>query len=300
MEENNYTLEEKKELAHQIKPFTKEEAVEDFKKLRKLDLDKVTYNTRIGNKMVDYYTLFERLDTKGKQGISFYDLYFNRKKIGEKKYIKKIIEYTNIKYKNKRNEPQIWSDIARMYYSSINCFKPSIAMQIYNMYKPKSVLDFTMGWGGRLIGACAYNVPMYIGIDANKNLIEPYKKMIDDLEDISETKIHLIFGDALKVDYSKLDYDLVLTSPPYYNLEIYNGSKKMTKEEWNEKFYFPLFLKTFKCLKMGGHYCINVNEEIYEKTLLILFGKAHYEIPLSTHPRKPNTKYKECIYVWKR
>ena len=54
-------------------------------------------------------------------------------------------------------------------------------MQIYNMYKPQSVLDFTMGWGGRLIGACAYNVPMYIGIDANKNLIEPYKKMIDDL-----------------------------------------------------------------------------------------------------------------------
>ena len=74
--------------------------------------------------------------------------------------------------------------------------------------------------------------------------------MVKTLKPLTETKIELIFKDALKVDYSKIDYDLVLTSPPYYNTEIYKGTKKMDKENWNNNFYKPLFTKTFANLKI--------------------------------------------------
>ena len=38
---------------------------------------------------------------------------------------------------------------------------------------------------------------------------------------ISTTKIRMYFEDATKFDYSKIEYDMVLTSPPYYALEKY-------------------------------------------------------------------------------
>jgi hypothetical protein len=30
--------------------------------------------------------------------------------------------------------------------------------KIYEIFKPTSILDFTMGWGGRMVGAMALNV----------------------------------------------------------------------------------------------------------------------------------------------
>ena len=85
--------------------------------------------------------------------------------------------------------------------------------------------------------------------------------------DIS-TDIQLQFSDAVKVDYSNMIYDTVFTSPPYYNLEQYRGSppnsQYKTNIEWNDKFYKPLFEKTYTYLQNGGHYCINIPSQIYE------------------------------------
>ena len=44
----------------------------------------------------------------------------------------------------------------------------------------------------------------------------------------------------------------------YSNNSCYGNSK----EEMNKYFYIPLFLNTFKHLKSGGHYCLNINKEI--------------------------------------
>ena len=94
----------------------------------------------------------------------------------------------------------------------------------------------------------------------------------------------------------------MVTSPPYYNVELYNGTKFRTQEEWNQEFYIPLFTKTYKHLKKGGHYALNVPAEIYESVCLNLFGKADIKIPLKkkAHPKNKLTKkgYNEFIYVW--
>ena len=297
MEGGKLKLEDKKKALKQLQP-TKEEAIKDLEKINDLTCDKLNTNSIIGKKFIDFFTLMERLETKGRSGKSFFDLWENRSEMYKKKYYKKLM-----KYKMERgsvNDVKIYKSIVNLYFGSVSIFKPSIAMDVYCRFNPTSILDMTMGWGGRLLGACALNIPKYTGIDLNVSLKKPYEEMVEVLKEYTTTKINLMFKDALKVDYNKLDYDLVLTSPPYYNIEIYTGTEKMSEEEWNETFYKPLFNKTWDGLKVGGHYCLNVPIKVYDDILIPLLGKADILIPMSISKRSPTTTYKEYIYVWKK
>jgi len=289
---------EKRKLAYEIKPITKEQMRESYLDLA--DEESIPPETSLkGNKFVDYFTFIFRLETVGNKGLSFWDFWENKSHYMKKQYIKNLLKFTDKKLITKM------FDVFRLYFGSVGMFKPVLAMNIYDRYKPKSVLDFTMGWGGRLVGASALDVPSYIGIDMNPQLEQPYKEMVKELKSLgSKTKIKLIFKDALTVDYSKLDYDCVFTSPPYYNTEIYIGSRRMTEAEWNENFYIPLFSKTFKHLKTGGYYILNIPISVYENVCVGLFGKAHEKIPMFA-PRAMSKKlkqaeYKEYIYVWRK
>ncbi len=59
-----------------------------------------------------------------------------------------------------------------------NSGRPVPALKMCHPYKPTRVLDFCSGWGDRLAGVSAANVPFYIGIDSNNDLVKPYKEMI--------------------------------------------------------------------------------------------------------------------------
>ena len=171
-------------------------------------------------------------------------------------------------------------------------------MSVYCRYKPTSVLDMTMGWGGRLVGCAALNIPKYTGIDLNTKLERPYAEMMAALKPHSTTKFDLRFKSALDVNYSKIDYDLVLTSPPYYDIEQYEGQPVMNKDTWDKEFYTPLFERTWKHLKRGGHYCLNIPAEIYERVAKKVLGSADELLPMPKGPRTTEEKYKEYIYVW--
>jgi hypothetical protein len=46
---------------------------------------------------------------------------------------------------------------------------PIVAMYIYNKFNPESILYMTMGWKGRLVGACVLDIEKYTGIQINSN-----------------------------------------------------------------------------------------------------------------------------------
>ena len=292
-----FTLAEKKAIAKKIKNITEEEAIKDYEHMKDLDLKKVTNETRIGNKFIDYFTFLQRLETVSKKGMNYFD-FLQDTEYHKKKYIKRLLDYQ----KGEDKQVALYR-VFKLHCGSIGLFKPLNAMDVFHRFQPRSVLDFCMGWGGRVVGACALDVPNFIGIDLNKSLKDPCTKMAKLLKRIgSKTKIKLMFKDALKVDYSKLDYDMVLTSPPYYNVEIYEGTTVRTEEEWDQEFYIPLFTETYKHLKKEGHYALNVPQKIYENVCLDLFGSAKIKIPLKKKARPKNklTKkdYSEYIYVW--
>jgi DNA modification methylase len=159
-----------------------------------------------------------------------------------------------------------------------------------------------MGWGGRMVAAVALGIPKYTGIDLNKNLKLPYENMVNTLKTAGEmenTVVDLRFQDALTVDYSQIDYDMVFTSPPYYNIELYRGTKEKSETDWNNEFYIPLFRQTMQYLKSGGHYCLNIPESIYQTICIPLFGKFSHRIELKKNNRI-DSPYKEYIYIWNK
>ena len=311
---SEYSDTEKIDIAKQLKEHTEETAFKDFDKLCEAvenDLNAIKPLSPLGFKYLERFVHVELLNTKSKHGISFFDFWYNRDF-----YMSRDASTLKLIDSIKKNKPyltetKIGKQVFNLYYGGISIFRPTTAAKLYSHFKPKSILDFTMGWGGRLLGACILNVPKYIGIDSNTNLTEPYKKMREHLKHASSTEIDLRFENALKVDYSKLDYDMVFTSPPYYNKEIY-GSKEApykTNNEWDEKFYNPIFRETYDNLKKGGYYCLNIPQCIYDKICVPLFGEADELIELKKYSRvlpKRETKqfnvgqkYKEFIYIWK-
>lgn len=247
----------------------------------------------IGNLVCDYFTLDERLHTALKGGVSFYGFLDE----WETKWSK------NANIMRMYNESTYTSHIRRvrnaykMWIGTCTIFKPLQTLTILETLPCNvALLDPTAGWGGRAVGACIKNIPRYIGIENNQNLREPYSRLIDFLKTQSTTQIEMYFQNALTIDYTTLKYDLVLTSPPYYNLEKYREMVcYKTKREWVEQFYRPLFVAIFESLQVGGCMALNVNDVLY-KVFEGIFGVCSLRIPMDTRGR--NQKYREYLYVW--
>jgi hypothetical protein len=233
-----FSQKQKEEIVQEIHPISEEDIEISWNKLRNLKCKgaiAASAGIQIGNDVVDKFTLVERLHTKGHTGIDFYTFWYNRSHFRKVGYVKNMLEY----YQNRDiSEIRKWKYIFNLYFSSISIFRPVMSMEIYCTFRPRiAVLDPTMGWGGRLVGACALGLPKYIGIDANVHLDPLYRDMCSFLLPRSKTKIELFFQDALTVDYSQLVYDMVFTSPPYYNIDVYRKGDKpdMKKNNDNKK-----------------------------------------------------------------
>jgi hypothetical protein len=293
-------------IANQIRDISREKATREFQQLAnmaKISLTPACLNKRTGMNVVDFFTFEQRLATIGNHGISFFYFLENLHQYEGEKYIQNMVTFYKTHPQKKNTAPlKMWYRIFSLYFGSINIFKPLTAIQIYQQFQPQSVLDPTMGWGGRLVGAAACDVPNYIGIDMNTDLEKPYEDMIAFLrEDNSGTKISVMFQDALTVDYSLLEYDMVFTSPPYYNREIYQHSQTFsTQIEWETLFYIPLFTKTMDGMQLGGHYCLNVPHAIYKRVCVPLWGECHQSFAMQKSSRTTTEVYKEHIYVWRK
>jgi tRNA1(Val) A37 N6-methylase TrmN6 len=296
------------EIHKQIKNIELCHVEKDYDELKQMGVDlkkgtaKVSDRCRVGNNIVDYFTFEERLRTKGKYDINFYEFVERIDEFSKKKFIQNmLLYYENVKNKNKtKNRSIVLKEVYNICISAINIFRPLVAMEIYAKYNPSCVLDPCAGWGGRGIGAAALNVPRYIGVEINHGLQEGYAQMADFLSARSETQIDMRFQDALSIDYSTIPpYDMVFTSPPYYFLEKYPNNKAYkNKEAMNEEFYIPLFKKTYEHLQPNGTFVLNVNKEIYEAVCVPLFGEALEILPLKKSKRQ--NEYGENIYVWRR
>lgn len=291
----------KSQIVKELKDVAIEDVYKEWSLIKGLtpeEIQNINGRSRLGCSLIDYYFFEHRLETIGNKGINFFTFVDNIEFYKTKKYIQTLLTYceNNNRYKD--------SAIKKYYYcyglcfGRINAFKITNALQIYNIYKPiVAVLDPFCGFGGRLVGAMLKNIN-YIGIDLNTDLEPSYKKLLADFSDKTDAKIDLIFKDANTIDYSKFKYDMVFTSPPYENIEIYKHMERKSVEEWSV-FYKQVFQKLWDNLDSSnqGTYIININENIYNKILQPLFGPALETILLK---KSSKNNYKEYIYIWKK
>ena len=295
------TDELKTQIANKIKDITVDDLEDDMGKLIQIGKDAFTTSSRsrIGNNVVDYFTFRQRLETKGKYDINFFEFIQNIEEFKKKKFIQTMLTYyKDVKNKNNtKNEYIVLKEVYNICISAINIMRPLNCMEIYTKYKGKRVLNFCAGWGGSAVAAAALNLDAYYGVEINSDLKQPYDNMITFLQTKCATKFENIICDAVDVDYSNMNYDTVFSSPPYYFLEKYaNNVKYGSKKDMDDKFYRPLFAKTYNGLQPGGHYIINVCKEVYDNVLKGLLGDAHESFPLKKSKRQNN--HTEMVYVW--
>ena len=285
-----------KNISNEIKNIQFEIVLKEWNLLKQLSSDSIQNingRSKIGCNFIDYYFFINRIETIGSKGINFFDFLKNIEFYKSKKYIQTLLSFCE------KNNRYTDSEIKKYYYcyglcfGRINAFKITNAIQIYQQFKPITVLDPFCGFGGRLTGALLLDIN-YIGIDLNIDLEQGYKKLITDFGNKSNSTVRLFFQDSLKIDYSQFKYDMVFTSPPYRNIEIYKYSEKRSIEEWTT-FYNAIFKILWANLELHGTFIININETIYHSVLEPLLGPASIKNLLK---KTDKNKYKEYIYIW--
>lgn len=147
-----------------------------------------------------------------------------------------------------------------------NTFNVTFCLWIINtLVGPNAtILDPSSGWGDRLIAALASKALIYNGFDPNKLLRQGYKSIIKTLNITTKASVkHIPFEEAkLKHCY----YDIVITSPPYFDLEKYGNDtsqsiiKYPTYTDWLDQFYKTYITKMLLAVKHDGYIVIYIED----------------------------------------
>lgn len=227
----------------------------------------------VGNKASDYFHQVERwkCDATG---------YPSPRKTFDNERFRLTLFKALFSLKVKEINPKILRNIISLRKYIASQFRPSAAKTVYDYFKAETVLDFSMGWGDRILGAHTSNyVQKYVGFDPNKNLFKGYFDQIDHYEMINPTKKTFILNQscAENEDFVTNDeFDLIFTSPPYFDKEKYSNDEHQSFikhkgfDNWMKDFLYKTIELRTKSLKVGGHLVINISD-IYTR-------KKHYPI----------------------
>lgn len=144
-------------------------------------------------------------------------------------------------------------------------FSPVLSKCVYDHLLPEcggSVLDPFSGWGDRSIGALgSEKVIKYQGVDCNRDLIEGYNKIKSELDTDDKLTFTILPFEEFKTDEL---YDLIFTSPPFFDFEIYSESKlqsisgKKDYSDWFTNWMAPVLKKMISFLKPRGIIAIHI------------------------------------------
>jgi len=165
---------------------------------------------------------------------------------------------------------------------SVVNFKPVIARYFYDNYCPDhgSVLDPCSGFSGRLAGCISINKNIvYHGIDPDGETVAGNAKFAGTFSNFYDGIKEKIWQFGFKFDLgcaeeimpklSDESYDLIFTSPPYFDVEKYSSNpdqsykKFNTYEIWRDGFLKPLVQNSARLVNSQGYVILNVKN--YER-----------------------------------
>jgi SAM-dependent methyltransferase len=166
-----------------------------------------------------------------------------------------------------------WNDqcirsVMRIYHRSrVSNFRPTAARSLIARFSVDgdTILDFSAGYGGRLLAALAMR-RHYIGIDPARAQFKGLCAMWKELASIARgtAEIHQACAEDYLPKLPDSCAELVISSPPYFDHEKYSVEKTQswrrypTYPEWRQSFLRPVINHSHRLLKKGGYFLINV------------------------------------------
>jgi len=250
-------------LAHELSTvsfhphYTDAELKTDWMKLRKWipNADTISSTQRLGMKLCEYF--FPNFyNIEDKKGVSFSSLWTPNN-------LEKVLRWNR-----KSHSTPYLSELKRGIYFNFGLpkstmYRPQMAKMIVGNLRAEHVLDPCAGWGGRLLGTVATGAH-YTAFEPNTETYHNLLRLVDFLN--VGNKVTLYHDSALNMDHYEIpNVDLILTSPPYFDLEVYSREATQsitgctTYAMWVEQFLNPLVQKALAKLVPNGWSCWNVH-----------------------------------------
>ena len=149
----------------------------------------------------------------------------------------------------------------------VSNFRPEVSKMIYDYYGNEGrIFDFSMGYGGRMVGFLASNCKEYVGVDVNKVNFRGYKEIIKHYNFKNLKKVIPIESPAEEFRPEKYHgyFDCAFSSPPYFHKEMYSEDedqsykKYPTAYKWINFFLKPLIFNIYDLLKNDSFFIINI------------------------------------------
>lgn len=185
------------------------------------------------------------------------------------KYLRKVLQKCLHFYPNRRCwNAQCLRSVLRFYHRGrVANFRPSVAKAIYQKYSgPNStILDFSAGFGGRLLGSLTLK-RHYVGIDPAKLQVHGLLAMGSALSYISTGtyEIHENCAEDILPSIPCSRVNLVFSSPPYFDKEKYERSPRQSYLRypeyslWRERFLYPVIQEVYRILRPSSYFLLNV------------------------------------------
>jgi hypothetical protein len=144
--------------------------------------------------------------------------------------------------------------------ASVTKYRAGLAKHLVKRYEATRVLDPCIGWGGRMLGALAAGAT-YVGCEPDPKTFAGLQGILTDIDREAD-----LFNEPAEVRIPQIaseSVDMVLTSPPYYTLELYTGGDQSVKEgmsweTWVATWLRPVVHEALRCLRPGGMSCWSV------------------------------------------
>lgn len=171
--------------------------------------------------------------------------------------------------------------------SMFNLGAARTVVQKYNLNG--RVFDFACGWGQRLLGTLCNKVD-YFGCDTNPVLCENLRECARDFistTGITNTATILNQQSEIPIPEYNNTMGLCFSSPPYFNVELYQGEKTSTTlygeyDLWLDKYMRQTLVNCYGYLVDGGYMAVNTKNlgkrrPLYQDVMKILGDELHME-----------------------
>lgn len=200
-------------------------------------------------------------------------------------------------------------------FNPVTIYSPIMTKSLVSSLDCKTIFDPCIGWGGRMIGTtCLGEEYHYTGCEPFTKTYEGLERMSKDLNILSQIDIYNKPVEDVLDTLKDKRYDMCLTSPPYYDLEVYSHEetqsikKYETYEDWINEFIKPII--EYVCSNVDKFSCWSVKNIKTDKKYNLLDDviKIHLEngwclykeYSIKKNTQKSSSADGDITYVFKK